>query len=107
MPALSDSGSCVTAADFDRDGDLDLFVGGRVIPGEYPASPQSRLLVNQSDESPKFTDGTQELSTGLGECGLVTSALWTDVDSDGWLDLMVTTEWGPRPIVPQPTGKTD
>lgn len=94
LPDLTDSGSCITAADFDRDGDLDLFIGGRVIPGDYPSSPQSRLLINESDGSPKFTDGTREFAPSLAKSGLVTSALWTDVDADGWMDLMTTTEWG-------------
>lgn len=95
LPKLTDSGGCVAAADFDRDGDLDLFIGGRVIPGDYPMSPQSRLLVNKSVGSPKFEDGTEEFAPDVAESGLVTSALWTDVDADGWLDLMTTNEWGP------------
>ncbi len=95
LPALSDSGGCVSAADFDHDGDLDLFVGGRVIPGEYPVSPQSRLLVNKSEGGQaKFEDGTQEFAKELASSGLVTSALWTDVDADGWVDLLTTAEWG-------------
>ncbi|MDA7916939.1 FG-GAP-like repeat-containing protein [Akkermansiaceae bacterium] len=95
LPKLQDSGGCVAAADFDRDGDLDLFVGGRVVPGEYPTTPMSRLLVNESDEAPKFIDGTETHAKEVAQCGMVTSALWTDVDADGWIDLMVTTEWGP------------
>ncbi|MDB4578678.1 VCBS repeat-containing protein, partial [Akkermansiaceae bacterium] len=95
LPKLQDSGGCVAAADFDRDGDLDLFVGGRVVPGQYPTTPMSRLLVNESDEAPKFIDGTETHAKEVAQCGMVTSALWTDVDADGWLDLMVTTEWGP------------
>ena len=72
---------------YDRDGDLDLFVGGRLVPGSYPESPQSELL--QNDGGKKFVD------VAAGRFGgLVTSALWTDVDADGWLDLLVTREWG-------------
>ncbi|MEO2045836.1 MAG: FG-GAP-like repeat-containing protein [Pirellulales bacterium] len=92
LPDLRDSGSVVTAADFDRDGDLDLFVGGRVVPGEYPVSPHSRLLQN---EQGTFTDVTAKLAPELEKTGLVTSALWSDADGDGWLDLLVTHEWGP------------
>ncbi|MCB1232070.1 MAG: VCBS repeat-containing protein [Verrucomicrobiae bacterium] len=84
------SGSVVTAADFDRDGDLDLFVGGRVVPGEYPVAARNRLLVN--DGNGTFTD--RGAAFGLEETGLVTSALWTDVDADGWIDLLVAHEWG-------------
>ncbi len=95
LPKLQDSGGCVAAADFDRDGDLDLFVGGRVVPGQYPTTPMSRLLVNESDEVAKFVDGTEAHAKEIAQCGMVTSALWTDVDADGWIDLMITTDWGP------------
>ena len=95
LPDVRDSGSVVTAADFDRDGDLDLFVGSRVIPGEYPLSPSSRLLRNDSTTSPKFTDVTDEVAPGLRLSGLVTSAVWSDADGDDWVDLLVTHEWGP------------
>ena len=87
-----DSGSVVTACDVDRDGDLDLFVGGRVIPGQYPLSPLSRLFRN---EGGRFVDVTDAWAPELSRTGLVTSALWSDVDADGWCDLLVTHEWGP------------
>jgi hypothetical protein len=92
LPDARDSGSVVTAADFDRDGDLDLFVGGRSIPGAYPLAPTSHLLVN---EGGKFIERTDEFAPGLKQVGLVTSALWSDVNGDGWLDLLITLEWGP------------
>ncbi len=95
LPDLRDSGSVVTAADFDRDGDLDLFIGGRSIPGQYPRSPNSRLLRNDGG---KFTDVTDKIPPGLRNAGLVTSALWTDTNNDGWIDLVVTAEWGPVKI---------
>jgi len=92
LPELTDSGSVVCAADFDRDGDIDLFVGSRVIPGAYPESPASRLLQNDEGE---FTDVTEQLAPSLLTAGLVTSGVWSDVDGDGWVDLLLTTEWGP------------
>ncbi|MGI9239994.1 MAG: FG-GAP-like repeat-containing protein, partial [Verrucomicrobiales bacterium] len=92
LPDLRDSGGVVVAADFDRDGDLDLFVGGRVIPGRFPESPHSRLLVNDGG---KFSDQTAALAPGLQQSGMVTSAIWSDVDDDSWTDLLVTYEWGP------------
>jgi len=92
LPDLTDSGSVVTANDFDRDGDLDLFVGGRVVPGRYPLPPNSRLLINDAG---RFVDATDELAPGLRRAGLVTSAIWSDVDNDGRIDLLVTYEWGP------------
>jgi enediyne biosynthesis protein E4 len=91
-PNLRDSGGTVSACDFDRDGDLDLFVGGRVARGEYPEIPSSSLLLNQGG---KFTDVTDALAPGLRNTGMVTSSLWSDFDGDGWSDLVLTTEWGP------------
>jgi hypothetical protein len=90
LPAIRSSGSCVTAADYDRDGDLDLFVGGRVLPGRYPIPAQSYLLRNDEE---KFTDITATVAPGLGQIGLVTAALWTDYDGNGQADLMLAGEW--------------
>jgi hypothetical protein len=89
---VRDSGGVAAAADFDRDGDLDLFVGGRSIPGRYPLTPQSRLLRNDGGT---FSDVTDQIAAGLRQTGLVTSAVWSDADGDGWIDLLVTHEWGP------------
>ncbi len=92
LPDLRDSGSTAAAADFDRDGDLDLFVGSRCEPGKYPLTPESRLLRN---EGGRFVEVTDALAPGLRKAGLVTSAVWSDADNDGWPDLLVTYEWGP------------
>ncbi|MEM7395340.1 MAG: FG-GAP-like repeat-containing protein, partial [Verrucomicrobiota bacterium] len=92
LPDLRDSGSVAAVADIDRDGDLDLFVGGRSVPGSYPLAPKSRLLENQGG---RFVDATEARAPGLRDQGMVTSALWSDADNDGWLDLFVTYEWGP------------
>jgi hypothetical protein len=92
LPAIRSSGSCVRAADYDNDGDLDLFVGGRVSPGSYPVAPQSFLLKNDNG---KFTDITAQVSPALERVGMVTDALWTDFDNDGNLDLMVAGEFMP------------
>ena len=96
LPDMPTSGSCVAAADFDRDGDLDLFVGGRVNPGAYPMPPRSYLLRNDSRiGKPLFTDITTEgAGPGLAP-GMVSSALWTDYDNDGWPDLLVAGEFMP------------
>ena len=91
LPLSSQSGSCVVAADFDRDGDLDLFVGGRSVPGKYPETPESRLLINTDG---KFSDQTEKLADGLSDVGLVSSATWADYDADGWIDLVIALEWG-------------
>jgi enediyne biosynthesis protein E4 len=90
LPNTASAGSCVVANDYDKDGDLDLFVGGRISPGSYPLSPQSYLLKNQQGV---FVDSS---ATGLplsGEIGMVTAALWTDYNNDGWTDLMITGEF--------------
>jgi len=102
LPILHDSGGVVTAADFDRDGDVDLFIGGRAVPGQYPVTPSSHLLVN---ETGKFRDMTDAVAPGLGETGLVTSAIWSDCDNDGWLDLLVTHAWGPVKLWRNEQGK--
>jgi hypothetical protein len=101
-PNIRDSGGPVAAADFDRDGDLDLFVGGRVVRGRYPTTPNSRLLRNDNG---KFVDATDLLAVGLGTTGMVTGALWSDFDGDGWLDLLVTREWGPVGVWKNSGGK--
>jgi hypothetical protein len=80
----------VTVADFNHDGRLDLFLGGRVSTGEYPIAPRSALLVNRGG---KFEDITDSVP-GLREVGMVTAALWSDADGDGWPDLLLTLEWG-------------
>lgn len=91
IPTENDSGGPVAVADIDHDGDLDLFVGGRVVPGQYPISPNSRLLIN---EGGRFTDGTDAANSGLRQSGLVTSAAFADLDGDGWQDLVLAREWG-------------
>ena len=105
LPGLRYSGSIAAASDFDRDGDLDLFVGGRVIPGQYPLAPRSALLRNDWSANRKFTDVTDRTSPGLRDGGMVTSAVWSDVDADGDQDLLVTHEWGPVKVYSNERGK--
>ncbi|HEY4988186.1 MAG TPA: ASPIC/UnbV domain-containing protein, partial [Opitutaceae bacterium] len=92
LPQMAVSAGAVAAADFDHSGRLGLFIGGRLLPGRYPLAPQSALLANRGG---KFEDVTDALAPGLREVGMVTSALWTDVDGDGWPDLVLALEWGP------------
>lgn len=93
LPDIKSSGSCVVANDFDKDGDLDLFVGGRIVSMRYPETPESYLLIN--DGKGKFENRAAQFSPELGKVGMVTSALWTDVNNDGWMDLAVVGEWMP------------
>ncbi|MGK7391676.1 MAG: VCBS repeat-containing protein [Candidatus Cyclobacteriaceae bacterium M2_1C_046] len=96
LPANYTSSSCVKAADFDKDGDLDLFVGGRVDPDKYPNPVTSSLLLNNSETGkPRFTDVSEKIAPALINAGLVCDALWTDFDNDGWIDLILAGEWMP------------
>ena len=90
LPAFLTSGGCVSAGDYDLDGDLDLFVGGRVVPGDHPAPAMSHLLENIKG---KFIDVTLEKAPQLIRPGLITSSIWTDFDGDGDEDLIVIGEW--------------
>ena len=91
LPSLLMSVGAVTAADFNHDGALDLFIGGRVSPGDYPSPAVSGLLVNRRG---KFEDVTATVIPALQNIGMVTAALWSDVDGDTWPDLLLTLEWG-------------
>lgn len=92
LPPLAISGSVVRPYDFDRDGDLDLFVGGRMQPRLYPTPADSKLLRNDGGT---FTDVTQTAAPALHGLGMVTDALWCDYDQDGDADLILTGEWMP------------
>ncbi|MEQ9825336.1 MAG: FG-GAP-like repeat-containing protein [Puniceicoccaceae bacterium] len=92
LPAVASSTSVVIAADYDQDGQMELFVGGRVVPGVYPEIPRSMLL-KQVDG--RWVDVTAKMAPGLEKIGMVTGALWSDTDGDGWLDLVLVGEWQP------------
>lgn len=94
LPEFKVSGSVVTAADYDKDGLLDLFVGARVRPGAYPLPPSSTLLKNRSTEQTlRFEKDKQNMSSALNDLGMVTAALWTDFNNDTWPDLIVVGEF--------------
>lgn len=90
LPVTGSSGSCITAADFDGDGDLDIFRGGEVVAHKYPQAPLSYLFIN---EKGKFTDRTNELAPGLSRAGMVKSAVWTDLNGDKKPELVIAGEW--------------
>jgi hypothetical protein len=110
LPKLLSSGSCAKAADFDRDGDLDIFVGGRVLPFQYPMPVSSYLLRNDTPRGGeaggvKFTLANKDAASGLENIGLVCDALWTDYDNDGWQDLLIAGEWMPLQFFHNEKGK--
>ena len=90
LPLMPVPTGAVAAGDVDGDGDEDLFVGGRLVPGRWPESPRSYLLIN---EGGRFTDQTEALAPGLAEVGLVTGAAFADVDGDGSEELVIAGEW--------------
>lgn len=95
MSELKASGTVVRAADFDGDGFVDLFVGGRTPIAQYPLPEQSVILKNNNG---KLEDITDEIAPGLRNVGMVMDALWSDVDNDGLVDLMVVGELMPITI---------
>ncbi len=101
IPDIHTSGSCVKPFDFDGDGDLDLFVGGRQLAGHYPAPVSSVLLENTRGF---FKDVTATKAPGLQNLGMVTDAVWTDFNGDGTYDLLIVGEWMPLTVFTQTAG---
>jgi hypothetical protein len=89
---LYETFSCIVPFDFNGDGAMDLFLGGRAIPWEYGKIPHSYLL--QNDGTGRFTDVTEKYAHDLSRIGMVTNAVWCDIDKDGDKDLIVSCEWG-------------
>lgn len=88
-PNFTGNLGCIKPADFDNDGDVDLFVGGKVVPGAFGLTPRSWMMRNDGDI---WTDITDE---GTGPIGMVSDATWVDLNKDGFLDLIVVGEWMP------------
>jgi hypothetical protein len=93
LPPMFSNKSCVSSADFDNDGDIDLFVGGRVVPYGYGKTPVSFLLINNGKGI--FADQTDRIIPQARKIGMVTDAQWFDYDNDKDLDLMVVGDWMP------------
>lgn len=108
LPSFIKSGSCVKAIDYDHDGDLDLFIGGRVEPNSYPKPVNSFIIRNDNNGTKNihFTDVTAQFAPDLQNVGLICDALWTDFDNDGWEDLMLAGEWMPLLILKNKEGKS-
>lgn len=96
LPDSRTSGLVISPSDFDHDGDLDLFLGGRLTPKKYPTPASSELLENHStSKNPKFKAVDKKVFPELENMGLVTASVWIDFDQDSWEDLVVVGEWMP------------
>ena len=89
LPAVFLNASCVKPADVDNDGDTDLFIGGRVVTGRYGVDPPSFLMINNGQG--KFEDATERILplAQRASLGMVTDAVWSDVNHDNRVDLVV------------------
>jgi enediyne biosynthesis protein E4 len=103
LPPLRANGSVVIPGDFNGDGDIDLFVGSRVVSRRYGEIPQSYLLEN--DGRGRFRDVTEAIGGGVGRAGMITAAAWLDYDADGKLDLIVAGEWMAVRVYRQEAGR--
>jgi enediyne biosynthesis protein E4 len=103
LPAIFENGSCVVPGDFNGDGYVDLFIGGRVVSRKYGLAPHSYLL--QNDGKGHFADVTAEKAPGLSQVGMVTSAAWVSAATKGQLDLVVAGEWMPVTVFRQENGR--
>jgi hypothetical protein len=99
LPLPQFPASVVRAIDYDRDGDQDLFIGARVLRGSFPKAPASWLLRNEGGQF------TRQNAQAL-ELGMVTDAVWSDRDGDGWKDLIVAREWNTLALVENKAGKS-
>ncbi|RXK50824.1 VCBS repeat-containing protein [Aquirufa rosea] len=103
FPSIFENGSSVAVGDFDQDGDLDLFVGSRLISTKYGLNPTSHLFLN--DGRGAFSNSGSKIMPQLKEMGMVTDAAWVDVDADQWLDLVIAQDWGPIQVFKNIRGK--
>ncbi len=106
LPARHFSGSCVKPFDYDKDGDLDLFVGGRQRPGKYPYPAGSQLLQNTTrDGQLSFVDVTAEVAPALLQIGMITDAVWADITGDKTAELILAGEWMPITVIQSRNGR--
>ncbi|MFA6085687.1 VCBS repeat-containing protein [Mucilaginibacter sp.] len=103
LPKMLSSKGCVKAADINGDGFTDLFVGGRVVPGNYPQAPESFILINDGKGS--FADKTAVFNPSLKHIGMVSCAAWADMNGDKTPDLIIAGEWMPLMVFENKSGK--
>ena len=106
LPAMLSSKQGVAIGDVDKDGDMDIFIGGMGLPGSFPLSSRSWLLRNDTKNNQvKFTDVTEELAPALLNPGMVTSVCWQDLQNDGYPELVIAGHWMPVKIFKNDSGK--
>jgi hypothetical protein len=106
LPVNTASKFCVRACDYDKDGDLDLFIAGRVEPHNYPKPVSSFIYRNDSKKDKiVFTDVTATVAPALQNIGLTCDAVFTDFDNDGWTDLVLAGEWMPVTFLKNENGQ--
>ncbi|MET0243904.1 MAG: VCBS repeat-containing protein, partial [Flavitalea sp.] len=106
IPSFGFSKSVVRVADFDKDGDPDLFIAARCFPWNYPKPVSSVILRNDSKNGKaKFTDVTKAIASPLVDIGMICDATWSDFDKDGWPDLVLAGEWMPLTILRNDKGR--
>ncbi|MDH5365453.1 MAG: VCBS repeat-containing protein [Cyclobacteriaceae bacterium] len=103
LPHLQTNISVIAPNDFDADGDIDLFIGSRSVPGIYGIDPEHLFLVNNGDGT--FINGTERYAYHTKDAGMITDALWADVDKDGIKDLITVADWG-VPMIYKNSGRS-
>jgi hypothetical protein len=102
LPSTKSNISVIASSDFDEDGDVDLFIGSRSVPGVFGVNPPHLFLINKGDGT--FVDGTERYAYATKDAGMITDAKWLDIDGDKKQDLVTVSEWG-TPLIFKNSGK--
>ena len=97
LPSAFKNISTIAPYDFDADGDVDVFIGSRSVVGTYGIDPNHIFLENQGDGT--FQEATERLAYDLKDAGMITNAIWADMDGDNKKDLVTVSEWGTPNII--------